>query len=234
MNIPILSIIIPAFNEELYLDDCLKSIQTNHHYHHCEVIVVDNNSSDQTIKTASKYPFKVLHNDRPGVAATRNHGASAAKGQFLYFLDSDCRVPPHFLSSLLTYLENNPDTKVLGGPIIYDRDGIIPYIVTHHFQYFYWYFRFMKSLFGIQSFSGGNVIIQKNLFFQFDGFDENFSDQTILYPEDLDLAIRLNKARVRIQYLNAFSVYSSLRRLKRSPHHTILRTKASLQMLANN
>src|SRR3989344_5776368 len=89
-----ISIIIPAYNEERYLPkllDCIKR-QSFRNY---EVIVADADSADSTKKIAKKYGCRVVKGGMPG--AGRNNGAKAAKGVILLFLDADSLIEMDFV-----------------------------------------------------------------------------------------------------------------------------------------
>lgn len=94
-----LSIIIPALNEEKYLPLLLESIRKQS-FKDYEIIVADAGSKDKTINIALKYGCKVIKGGRP--ASGRNAGARIAKGQYLLFLDSDVILQKGFLKSFLT------------------------------------------------------------------------------------------------------------------------------------
>lgn len=93
-----LSIIIPAWNEEKYLPRLLDSIKAQT-YKDYEIIVADAGSKDRTREIAKKYGCKVVKGGMPG--AGRNAGAKAAKGDFL-FLDADVQLSRDFLKNLVT------------------------------------------------------------------------------------------------------------------------------------
>jgi len=100
-----LSIIIPAHNEEVQLKDCLNSliIQKNR-FQDFEVVVVDNSSSDRTSEVARSYKdrlaIKTVDEPRLGVSFARNTGAKEARGDFFVFLDADNIVSDTFLEEI--------------------------------------------------------------------------------------------------------------------------------------
>ncbi len=105
----LLSIIIPAYKVENYLEKCLQSIikaqRKNNNLPQAEVIIVDDGSPDSSGKIADayaiKYPYiKVIHKKNSGVAAARNTGMEAAHGKWLYFVDSDDWLTVNALSIL--------------------------------------------------------------------------------------------------------------------------------------
>jgi glycosyltransferase involved in cell wall biosynthesis len=81
-----LSVIIPAFNEEKFLPRCLESLK-NQKFKDFEIIVVDNNSTDKTAEIAKKFNVILVSEKSQGVAYARNKGAEIAKGEILIFND---------------------------------------------------------------------------------------------------------------------------------------------------
>lgn len=104
---PIVSIIIPVYNVQEYIEECLHSVfeQT---YRKIEVIIIDDCGTDASIQTAvtllekQTLPWRLVHHERNrGLSAARNTGASQAKGDYIYFLDSDDVLTPKCISSLV-------------------------------------------------------------------------------------------------------------------------------------
>ena len=87
------SVIIPVYNVEKYIDRCLKSI-ISQNYDDLEIIVIDNGSTDSSGSICDTYAseysnISVYHIENHGVGAARNFGLSKARGEFIYFVDSD-------------------------------------------------------------------------------------------------------------------------------------------------
>jgi glycosyltransferase involved in cell wall biosynthesis len=115
-SLPQVSIVIPAFNEELYIRQTLKAlIKSDYPRSLLEIIVVDNASSDNTVSIASEYADKVLILKEGNVGAVRNLGAVKSKGELLIFLDSDCLVDSSWISRGVKLVRNNPN-HIYGGP----------------------------------------------------------------------------------------------------------------------
>ncbi len=91
------SFIVPALDEEKYIQSCLSSIVDQESYVDFEIIVVDGGSTDNTAKLAEKYADRVLKTDHRGVWLSRNRGAAKAKGQTLLFIDADTILPRNYL-----------------------------------------------------------------------------------------------------------------------------------------
>lgn len=94
-----LSIVIPAYNEEKYIEDTLLSIK-HADFTDVEIIVVCNGCTDQTAKIAKKYASKVLEYKKKGVSFARNIGAEKAKGDKIIFLDADIKVDSRVLEEI--------------------------------------------------------------------------------------------------------------------------------------
>jgi glycosyltransferase involved in cell wall biosynthesis len=117
--LPFLSIIIPVFNVENYIDECLQSI-INQDFNDYEVILVDNGSTDQSSKIcdtyAEKYKYiKVIHlNENLLPAGARNLGLNEAVGKYIHFCDSDDYYVDGSFSSIAKLLENSSATVLIG------------------------------------------------------------------------------------------------------------------------
>ena len=95
------SIIIPAFNEERNILNCLRSLKAQDYTGETEIIVVDNNSRDKTAELARSEGVTVLFEATPGVIPTRETGARAATGTILIQTDADTTFPTDWLSKIM-------------------------------------------------------------------------------------------------------------------------------------
>ena len=84
----LISVVIPAYNEEGYIGDLLNSIQAQI-YKDYEVIVVDSYSSDKTKEIAKKFGARVIETPKSNIATARNVGINAAKGEIIGLIDAD-------------------------------------------------------------------------------------------------------------------------------------------------
>lgn len=113
----LVSIIIPVYNTEKYLKDCIDSV-LHQTYKNIEIILIDDGSKDGSPQIcddyATKFPFiTVIHQKNNGVSSARNTGLAMAKGDFLTFLDSDDTLPENALNSLLSKaIEENADLTI--------------------------------------------------------------------------------------------------------------------------
>lgn len=118
------SIIIPVYNVEKYIESCLASV-FNQTYKDLEIILVDDCGSDKSMEITEKviFPYKdkfnirVIHHDKnKGLSAARNTGIANATGKYIYFLDSDDSLPPNSISLLTEQLTKYPNADfIIGG-----------------------------------------------------------------------------------------------------------------------
>jgi len=120
MKAMLVSIIIPAYNEEKNIDSCLKSLLKQEISDDVEVIVIDNASKDKTAEIVSgyvdKYPGKIflVRSDKNlGPGGARNLGAKIARGEILVFLDADMIFPSDFLKKLIEPLKRGMATATV-------------------------------------------------------------------------------------------------------------------------
>lgn len=113
-NNPLVSVIVPVYNVEQYLDECLNSIRQQT-YGNIEIIVVEDCSTDGSLNTLAKhledYRVKLIkHEKNSGLSAARNTGIDAAQGEFIMFVDSDDLVHLSLIELCVKYaVVNNVD-----------------------------------------------------------------------------------------------------------------------------
>lgn len=110
---PFISFIIPAFNVENYLGDCIQSI-TSYPNDDIEVIIVDDGSTDATTMLSDEYSMedsrvKVIHTQNGGQAAARNVGIKQAIGDYLWFIDSDDFLAAGSIDLAMAVLKSIPE-----------------------------------------------------------------------------------------------------------------------------
>ena len=122
----VISVIIPIYNREKYLDKCIQSVLDQKDVM-TEIILVDDGSSDSSLDICNRYAAEhdnivVLHYDNHGVSYARNRGLDVATGDYVMFLDSDDRFAPGALAELQKSLEENHVDFVIGGFEMYSDD----------------------------------------------------------------------------------------------------------------
>ena len=112
-NLPIISVVITAYNVEKYIGRCLRSaINQTFSRQNYEIIVVDDSSKDRTKYGLELFKDEVRiiqHSERLGVAASVNTGIRASRGQFVVRIDADDYVHTEYLNILSLYLQMNSD-----------------------------------------------------------------------------------------------------------------------------
>ena len=103
---PKISVIIPVYNVEKYLPECLESI-LNQNFQDFEIICVDDGSTDRSLDILQEYKrkddrFVILQQRHAGAGAARNHGIKLAEGKYIQFLDSDDYFEPTLLETIFT------------------------------------------------------------------------------------------------------------------------------------
>lgn len=125
MDAPAVSIVVPAYNAETTIDDCVRSLlRINHPLGGAEIIVVDNNSIDSTPHRLERYapPIRILEQRTRGSAAARNLGIVESRGKIVAFTDADCTVEPDWTVNLITPL-TDPSVGASGGRILAREDA---------------------------------------------------------------------------------------------------------------
>ncbi|CAB1273969.1 glycosyltransferase [Veillonella parvula] len=127
----LISVIVPVYNVESYVAECIESIQ-NQTYMNLEIILVNDGSTDASGDICDKYAayderIQVIHKENAGVSAARNTGIEAANGDYIGFVDSDDYIAPTMYEDMLklmaehdldiiecTAFRNNGDTNIEG------------------------------------------------------------------------------------------------------------------------
>jgi glycosyltransferase involved in cell wall biosynthesis len=176
----VVSVVIPAFNEEAHIEACLASLEAQTLSPTLfEVIVIDNGSTDATAAIAqtflSKLPLHVVSTPRRSISAARNSGAALAQGKELVFVDADCRANPTWLQG---FLDLPPENGIRGCNYEIPSDSTWVGRYWTDFQ--------ARLLTGPVSFvPGGGLFLSKNNFDAIGGFDE-----LVETSEDIDLCAR--------------------------------------------
>lgn len=119
-----LSFIIPAHNEEQHVGAAVAAVMAaaRDNGQPFEVIVVDDASTDQTATVAAQHGARVIHVRHRQIAATRNSGARAARGNVLFFVDADTLANPKAVCACLREIHRG----AVGGGCLFRFDGVLP------------------------------------------------------------------------------------------------------------
>jgi glycosyltransferase involved in cell wall biosynthesis len=202
-----ISIVIPAYNEEKYIGTCLKSIIDRKPKNVKEIIVVDNMSTDGTVKAAKKFPgVRVVQEKKRGTNAARHRGFDEAKGDLLAYLDADTKVPKGWFETINREFKRDPDLVCLSGPYeFYDLPDWQQKWVS-----------FVWQALAVPSYSmmgymvvGGNFVAKRRALQKASGFDTDIT----FYGDDTNIARRLFQIGT-VKYSPKFRVLASARRLQ--------------------
>lgn len=127
MEESLISIIVPAYQAEQWLQECCQSV-CEQIYKNWELIIVDDGSQDATLAVAEAQAQKnkqiqVIHTDNGGVCRARNIGMDMASGQYIMFLDADDLLLPDALQFLYRLLRENDADIAIGQKRIFKQDG---------------------------------------------------------------------------------------------------------------
>lgn len=129
---PLVSIIVPVYKVEEYLDECIESL-VNQTYHNIEIILVDDGSPDNCPKMCDNWAskddrIKVIHKENGGLSDARNAALNVVSGKYLIFVDSDDIVTNDIIESYVIIAEKESVDAVLGEHFVSFHDGDIPNI----------------------------------------------------------------------------------------------------------
>jgi len=189
MGFKFISVIVPAYNEQEYISQCLESLVSQAYPKDSyEIIVVDNDSKDKTREIALTFGVKVIEKKSGPVGAVRNAGAKLAKGELLAFIDADCVAPTDWLSNGETLLLNND--HVYGGG--YNLRPT-PFWVEKAWL--------LENKEPPKDLVGGCIFIRKKDFFLIGLFDEKLTS-----GEDTQLSVSLRKRNYYIKMSSDLNV----------------------------
>ena len=187
-NYPLLSIIIPVYNSELFIEDTINKIY-HQNYSTIELIIIDDGSTDNTAEIIKKNFPEAIYSfqENKGPASARNQGLKLCKGEQIIFLDSDDYWEENSLHILSDFLLQNPDILIVEGKIrefITKNDDI----------------QFISEAYNMSSF--GTCMFRKEVFDIVGFFDER-----LICAQDIDWFIRawennIEKSRVDQIILN--------------------------------
>ena len=217
-----LSIIILSYNTASLTLACLQSL-VDHYKKELEeavfeIIVVDNNSSDNSIETIETAVIsshvtliKNPHND--GFAKGINLGAKKAKGTYLLFLNSDTKMQDNGLVDMVSFFEKNPDVGIMGGRLqnpdgTYQSSAGVFYTVPRVALLLAGGERFGQLRFSpdtktaVDWLSGAMMMVKKSFFEEIGKFDEKI----FMYMEDMELCFRVRKMGKQVIFYPACTI----------------------------
>lgn len=225
MKNSLFSVIIPTLNEEKFLPNLLTSLvnQTKKPF---EVIVVDGKSKDKTVAVAEsfkkKLSIRVVVCERASVPMQRNRGATAARGQWLVFVDADSVLLPYFFARIHQFINEEkplffttwfrPDSESGG-------DAVFTLLANLYVE--------GATIIKRSLSPGPMTVVRRDAFVSVNGYDE-----TVAWGEDYDLTQRLVAHGVSLRILRETLYVHSLRRLRVEGKLKVLRLYSQAALLA--
>ena len=191
-----ISVVIPTLNRSALLAETIDHVESQTlPQDQYEVIVVDNNSSDDTLrileqKADSYANLRFASQRKPGAAATRNLGLEMANGEIVLFIDDDIEAEPGLLESHLTYQWENAGSSIIGTvltPWETTRDPFLRYLRDRRIFNPY---SLTGGAMDFTCYHTGNVSTPRHMLAEAGGFDEQFA---VYGMEDIELGYRLEK-----------------------------------------
>lgn len=198
---PLISVVIPFYNSQNSLRDCLNAVFKST-YKNYEVIAVSDGSKDMSLKIAKNFPCRVISLQKNhGSGYARNTGAKIAKGKIVIFLDSDVIIKKNHLK-LIHSIFTKKKYKMAQG--IYLHEPNYKKVSTQYMQSYQCYYIFSKKIKYINNLVSNFFAIEKNIFFSVGGFDPKFIGSN---AEDADLGYKLINKGFKIPIVRKLGVF---------------------------
>jgi GT2 family glycosyltransferase len=223
----IVSIIIVNYNVKFFLEQCLYSVQKSIKGVETEIIVVDNNSTDDSIlylQSIFQQVVFIKNETNEGFAKACNKGLSYAKGKYILFLNPDTILAEEIVIKVVLFLDAHPDAGALGvrmidggGNFLKESKRSFPSPLTSLYKLFGLALLFPRSKFfsryhlghlnekenyEVDVLAGAFMIIKKEVLDNIGSFDETF----FMYGEDVDLSYRIQQAGFKNYYVSETTI----------------------------
>lgn len=210
-----LSFVIPAYNEEKTISQCLKSIfqeiDAMSLRKEVEVVVVNNASTDKTAELVAGFPgVRLINENKKGISSARASGFENSHGELIANIDADNTLPVGWLSKVLEEYKNNEKLVCLSGPLEYVGISSLDKFLAHIFYYLAYFFYLLNNFSRLGSMvQGGNYVVKHEAILKMGGYNREVK----FYGEDADLARRLFKFG-KVKFVLNLKIYSSSRRVE--------------------
>ena len=194
INKPLISVMIPTYNNAKYIKQAIESIYVQNYYN-IEIIVVDDGSTDNTKEIVQQYKYiRYFYIDHKGISVARNTAIEKSRGEYIAFLDSDDYWLPNKLNTQIQYFNDNPDCKIVFTKYenFFEDEKLKTNKRAMHEKMME---NFLKQYLP-------SSLIKKELFEKYGNFDENFSG-----VEDTEFLYRLLKRGVSVNHIIPFVFY---------------------------
>lgn len=190
-----ISFSIPAYNEEQRIARCLGAVQKEITRagleRECEIVVVNNASTDRTKDIALAFPgVRVVDEPHKGLVRARQAGFKNTTGELVANVDSDTMVPPGWLTTVIREFDRNQNLVALSGPFFYFDLSPFHRLWVRIF-YAVGYATYLANKYILRTgamLQGGNFVVRRSAMEKIGGFDTSIQ----FYGEDTDVARRLN------------------------------------------
>src|SRR5262245_1615739 len=212
---PRCSIIIPVFNKASLTRQCLDALLGRApEADDGEVVVVDDGSTDATPRLLAGYGSRVrvvTHPRNVGFATACNDGAAAASGEYLVFLNNDTIPQPGWLDALVRHAKRHPRAGAVGSKLLFPDDTVqhAGVVIVERKLPLHLYAGFpadhpaVNKSRRFQAVTGASLLIRRNLFAEFGGFDTAYLNGF----EDIDLCLRLGERGYEVHYCHESVLY---------------------------
>jgi len=199
MKDPMFSVIIVNYNTGDLLLACLESLCEQQSLIR-EIVVVDNNSHDNSVDRVKK-AFPSVHvialPENIGFGRANNRALSSCSGDLIFLLNPDTRLKPGCLAAMAAYMMDNQDVG-MAGTAVYDGSGIRQVTADPGDPGNHYNGRLFSDLPGdIARLLGASLIIRRQVMEEVQGFDPDY----FLYGEDIDLSLRIRQAGWKLGYV---------------------------------
>jgi glycosyltransferase involved in cell wall biosynthesis len=193
-----ISIVIPCYNQGIYLEDALQSIAGHSERDKYEIIIVNDGSTDAAtlgiLKELETKGYHIIHQLNKGLGAARNTGIKAATGRYILPLDCDNKVAPEYINKAIRLLDNDPSLDVVYGNAEYfgEKAGI-------------WEsgeFNLQRLM--IENYIDACAVFKKSTWEEIGGYDEKMP---VMGYEDWDLWLRIAFGGGKFAYINEVCFY---------------------------
>lgn len=230
-GLPFVSVVVCTYNRCNDLDQCLASLGRQiYPKDRYEVIVVDDHSTDDTFRIARMHDVRIIeHKINQGVAAARNSGITAAKGEIVAYIDDDAIADSKWLLDLIQPFDSSDITVSCGRVFAFKTEYLIerylaasgcgspaPQDFKNSKHPFWRFLAYVKNMFTpinaitepieVQAGFGANVAYRKSALLAIGNFDE-----ALRYDEDSDISARLRRNGARIIFIPQAIVYHRYR-----------------------
>ena len=205
-----ISVAVCTYNRSDVLPKCLESlVNQSVGTEHLEVLIIDNNSTDDTKKIATDFCekhniFRYIFEEKQGLSHARNRAIAEAKGEYLAYIDDDAIADKDWIEKIESVIQNNKDITAFGGPIYpwYNKEKpkwFKDEFATHSYGKQHFQLNEQNRPFGL---SGSNMIFKKEILNKYNGFSTEYgmTGDKIAFGEESFLFNKMLKNSENIQY----------------------------------